>query len=63
MPMPRSASKSRTAAWLAASATLALLAFPGVASAAVTSTTTGGVLTVTSTRPTGSRSPAPVRAR
>ena len=45
MPMPRSASKPRSVAWLAVSAALALLAFPGVASAAVTSTTTGGVLT------------------
>ena len=48
MPIPRSASRSRIVAWLAVSAALALLAFPGVASAAVVASAAGGVLTVTS---------------
>ena len=48
MPTPRSAARSRTAAWLAVSAALTLLAFPSVASAAIEATTTGGVLEVNS---------------
>ena len=48
MPIPRSASKPRIVAWLAVSAALALLAFPGVASAAVVASAAGGVLTATS---------------
>ena len=49
MPTPRSAARSRTAAWLAVSAGLALLAFPSVASAAVVAEVDAGVLTVTTT--------------
>ena len=50
MPIPRSAPRSQTAAWLAVPATLALLAFPGIASAAVMAVVDAGVLTVTSDR-------------
>src|SRR5215207_9503655 len=46
MPIARSAARSRIAASLAVATALALLAFPGVASAVVTSSVGAGVLTV-----------------